>query len=92
MSAIWGWFFLSYYDVGGVFFFSREFHDLFLTIYGTSLGIDSEDLPLMLAKVCIFDSFMVFGLVAFWQRAAIINWWQDSRQSKLTDKKELHSD
>ena len=40
LGFLWGWYFLSYYDLSmGMYFFSRDMHDLVFRIYGNVLGL-----------------------------------------------------
>lgn len=76
LSLFWGWFGLSYYDVNfGLTMFSRELHDLVFRIYGTLLHIDPATIPWLFFKACIFDTVLIFGIVAYRKRRAIRNWW-----------------
>jgi len=66
----WGWHFLSYFDVGGVFFLTRGFYDHIYTLYGSILQMPAEDVPVALAWIFIIDSIILFFGVA------IIAWWK----------------
>ncbi|QND53110.1 hypothetical protein HB779_15270 [Phyllobacterium sp. 628] len=83
LSFLWGWYFLSYYDLsGGMYFFSREMHDLVFNIYGNILGIAPESIPPLVARACIVDTGLVFALIAFRRRKKIIAWvkvWRANR-------------
>lgn len=75
MGFFWGWYFLSLNDINmGTSFFSRQLHDLVFTIYGNILGMDPAVIPGRVAKACVFDTFLIFGIVAFRKRQAIIAW------------------
>ena len=81
MGIFWGWYFLSLNDMSfGIQFFSRRMHDLVFHIYGSILGIDPETIPAMVARACIFDTFLIFGILAFRRRASIIAWLSDVRK------------
>lgn len=80
LSLFWGWFGLSYYDMNfGMVFLSRELHDLVFAIYGHLLDIDPATIPGLFLKACIFDSFLIFGIVAFRKRRQIREWWAKRR-------------
>ena len=80
LSLFWGWFGLSYYDVNfGMLFLSRELHDLVFAIYGKILDVDPATIPVLFLKACIFDTFLIFGIVAFRRRRQIRAWWQKHR-------------
>lgn len=75
MSFIWGWYFLSLNDINmGTTFFSRQLHDLVFTIYGNILGMDPDAIPALLARTCLFDTALIFGILAFRKRRAIRDW------------------
>lgn len=77
-----GWYGLSYYDMSfGFFMLTRDAHDLVFQIYGHILGIPPEDLPPLVLRAIIVDSFLVLGLIAFRRRKKILAWWQARRQS-----------
>ncbi|MGL4490424.1 MAG: DUF6105 family protein [Rhizobiaceae bacterium] len=83
MGFIWAWYFLSFYDVApGSLYFTREFHDLVFQIYGQVLGIDPATIPPLLARACIVDTALIFGILAFRRRAAIRSWWQNRKLAK----------
>ena len=82
VTLLTGWYSLSYYDMSfGIFMLTRDAHDLVFQIYGNILGIPPEDLPLLVLRAIIFDSFLVFALIAFRRRKQIWAWWQARRQS-----------
>lgn len=88
MSFIWGWYFMSLNDVNlGSVYLSNEFHQLVFNIYGQVLGIDPTSIPALLARACIFDTFLIFGIIAFRRRASIRDWWNNrgQQQSKTQD-------
>jgi hypothetical protein len=92
LGFLWGWYFLSYYDLSmGVYFFSREMHDLVFTIYGNALGIAPESIPPLVARACIFDTGLVFCLMAFRRRRQIIAWAKAWRAARTSYVKELPS-
>lgn len=60
----WGWYFMSYYDMGPTFFFSRAFHDQMFGIYANILQIPASEIPIKLAYVFVVDTLIVFGIAA----------------------------
>ncbi|MFZ2101316.1 MAG: DUF6105 family protein [Oricola sp.] len=76
LVLFWGWFGLSYYDMNfGMLFLRRELHDLVFEIYGQILGIDPATIPVLFLKACIFDTFLIAGIIAFRKRRQIRQWW-----------------
>lgn len=74
MGLFWGWYFLSAADFGyGMF--ARHTHDFAFAFYGAILGIDPATIPGMVARACVFDTFIIFGIVAFRRRREILDWW-----------------
>jgi hypothetical protein len=43
------------------------------------LGIDPATIPVMFLKACIFDTFLIFGIIAFRKRRQIKAWWMKRR-------------
>ncbi len=83
MSFIWGWYFMSLNDMNlGSIYLSKEFHELVFNIYGQVLGVDPAAIPAMLAKTCIFDTFLIFGILVFRRREQISNWWHDRKSAE----------
>lgn len=75
LVLFWGWYFLSLNDMNfGYVMLSRQLHDLVFQLYGEMLGIDPAVIPGMVAKACIFDSFVVTGIVAYRWRRTIAGW------------------
>jgi Family of unknown function (DUF6105) len=82
LGFFWGWYFLSLNDLSmGTHFFSRQLHDLVFSIYGNILGIESELIPALVAKACIFDTLLIAAIYGFRKRAAIIHWVKTPRAS-----------
>lgn len=80
MSLFWGWFGFSYYDVNfGTMFFSREMHNLVFGLYANILGVSYETIVTGFINACIFDTFLIFGIIAFRRRAKIKAWWQQRK-------------
>lgn len=81
IALLGGWYGLSYYDMSfGIFMLTRDAHDLVFQIYGHILGIPPEDLPPLVARAIVFDSFLVLALIAFRRRRKIAAWWRARRQ------------
>ncbi|MCU0830314.1 MAG: DUF6105 family protein [Rhizobiaceae bacterium] len=76
-----GWYVLSVNDwSGGMWFFSRDMHDMVFGIYGEVLGIAPETIPPLVAKALVLDTFIILGLIALRRRKAIMEWWHTRRQ------------
>ena len=76
MTFIWGWYFLSLYDINfGTMFFSYEFQQLVMNIYGEILGVDPASIPGLLARACILDTVLILSLYALKRRKDIKAWW-----------------
>ena len=70
------WYGLSYYDISfGIFMLTRQAHDLVFAIYGNVLGIPPETIPPLVARAIVFDSFLVFAIIAFRKRRQIRAWY-----------------
>lgn len=83
LALFWGWYFLSLNDMNfGYVMLSRQLHDLIFQLYGEMLGIDPALIPGMIAKACIFNSFLVAGIVAFRRRRQISAWWRRQRSDQ----------
>jgi hypothetical protein len=75
LILFWSWYFLSLNDMNfGYVMLSRQLHDLVFQLYGEMLGIDPAIIPGMVAKACIFDSFLVAAIVAWRCRRGIARW------------------
>lgn len=82
MVVIWGWFFLSYYDLNfGFTMLTRQVHDLVFQIYGNILGLDPATLPWLLAKACLVDTAIILAIWAFRRRRQIAGWIRARRAS-----------
>jgi hypothetical protein len=82
IALLGSWYGLSYYDMSfGIFMLTRDAHDLVFRIYGHILGIPPESIPPLVLRAIIFDSMLVFALIAFRRRRKIAAWWQARRQS-----------
>jgi hypothetical protein len=81
LVVFWGWYFLSLNDINfGYVMLSRQLHDLVFQLYGEMLGIDPATIPGLLAKACVFDTFLVGCLIAFRRRKAIAAWLRVQRE------------
>ena len=84
LVLFWGWFFLSLNDINfGYVMLSRQLHDLVFQLYGQMLGIDPGIIPGMVARACVFDSFLLLGLVAFRRRRQIAEWVKRHREGPV---------
>jgi hypothetical protein len=80
MGLFWGWYYLSYHDMHfGLLFFSRLVHDFAFQFYGDLLGIDPKTIPPLVARACVVDTFLIFGIFAFRKRREIAAWWNATR-------------
>lgn len=80
MGLFWGWFGLSYYDMNfGFVMLSRAVHDFVFDTYGAILGIDPAIIPPLVAKACVVDSAIIFGLFGLKRRKQISAWWNERR-------------
>ncbi|MBP1850580.1 DUF6105 family protein [Rhizobium halophytocola] len=71
-----GWYGLSYYDINfGIFMLTRQAHDLVFTVYGNILGMPPESIPPLVARAILFDSLVVFAIIAYRKRREIAAWW-----------------
>ncbi|RRH99210.1 hypothetical protein EH240_18385 [Mesorhizobium tamadayense] len=85
LVLFWGWFFLSLNDMNfGYVMLSRQLHDLVFQLYGQMLGIDPAIIPGMVARACVFDSFLLVGLVAFRRRRQIGEWIRRRREGAVS--------
>ena len=79
LGFFWGWYFLSYHDINfGLLFFSRLVHDFAFEFYGSMLGIDPAIIPGLVARACVIDTALIFGIFAFRRRREIAAWWNAS--------------
>ncbi|TPW27180.1 DUF6105 family protein [Pararhizobium mangrovi] len=74
------WYGLSYYDLNfGMFFFSRQMHDLVFRIYGNILGIPPESIPPLVLKALALDTTVLMALVVLRRRKRVFAWWNARR-------------
>ena len=82
LGLFWSWYFLSLNDLSfGTLFFSRKLHDLVFAIYGQILGVSPDELPGMLARACLFDSLVVFAIIAFRRRRQLAGAFERLRRT-----------
>lgn len=83
MGFFWGWYYLSLNDINfGTSFLSKQMHELVFNVYGQVLGIDPLTIPPLVMRACIFDTFIIFGILAFRRRKDITNWWTNRKAPK----------
>lgn len=76
LGFFWGWYFLSLNDINfGTTFLSDDLHRLVFDIYGYYLGVVPSDIPALIAKACVVDTGIIFGILALRKRQAIKSWW-----------------
>jgi len=81
MSIFWGWYFVSYYDLGANYFMlSRAGNDLVFNIYGEILQMDPAGIPWIVGKACILDTLLIAAIWAFRRRREISAWWTNRRE------------
>lgn len=82
MGLFWGWYYLSYNDINfGMLFFSRLMHDFAFQFYGNLIGIDPATIPPLVARACVVDTFIIFGIYGFRKRREIMAWWRGATQA-----------
>jgi hypothetical protein len=70
------WYGLSYNDMNfGYLILSRQMNEFVFQLYGQILGIPPEDIPGLVVRAIIMDSFLLFGILAFRRRKQIAAWW-----------------
>jgi len=83
MGIFWSWFVLSANDMSfGYTMLSRQVHDLVFKLYGEMLGIDAASIPGLVARACVFDTFLLLAIVAFRRRNSIMAWVQTRRSAR----------
>lgn len=84
LLIFWGWYFLSYYDLGfGYFILSRPANDLVFQIYGDILGIDPQVIPGLAARACVIDTLIILAIWAFRRRGKIVAYARARRERYL---------
>jgi hypothetical protein len=80
LGLFWGWFGLSYYDINfGYAFLSRAAHDFAFGFYASIIGIDPAIIPPLVAKACIVDTAIIFGIFGLRRRKQLWAWWNERR-------------
>lgn len=80
MGLFWSWYGLSFHDLNfGLLFFSRMLHDEVFRLYGDILGLDPSILPGMVARACVVDTLLIFCILAFRRRKAMVAWVRERR-------------
>jgi len=89
----WGWHFVSYYDLGPTFFFSRGFHDHMYGIYANILQIPASEVPIKVAWVFVIDTLIVFAIAALrWYKHWLPQSWGWTRQKLGLQKRNSADD
>jgi hypothetical protein len=84
LGLFWGWYLLSANDMHfGYVFLTRDVNDMVFQLYGDMVGIDPATIPALVAKACIFDSFLLGGILAFRRRRQIAAWSRQARERYL---------
>lgn len=87
MVVIWGWYFLSYYDINfGWIMLTRQVHELVFEIYGNQLGVDPKLVPWLVAEVCIIDTLVIVAIWVFRRRRNIAAWFRSRREGAGTER------
>ena len=62
----WGWYGLSANDIHfGTTFFSRQLHDVVMSVYGDAIGVSANQVPAMIAGACALDTAIIMAIAAF---------------------------
>jgi hypothetical protein len=78
MGLFWAWFGLSYHDISfGMPFLTRQVHDYAFGFYANILNIDPQIIPPLVARACVVDTAIIFGIYGFRRRRDIAAWWND---------------
>jgi hypothetical protein len=86
LAILGTWYGLSYNDINfGYMILSRQMNDLVFEIYGSVLGIDPEKLPGMVLEAIMLDTVLLFLIVAFRRRKAILAWWKNRQSASKSD-------
>jgi hypothetical protein len=76
------WYGLSYNDINfGYLILSRRMNDFVFELYGSILGLPPKEIPGLVVRAIIMDTFILAGILAFRRRKAIAEWWR-ARQAK----------
>lgn len=85
LGLFWAWYFLSAADVG-LLFFTTELHERVFLLYGLILGMEPESLPPLVARACIVDTAIIFGIFGFRRRRDIAGWAREARLRYFGEK------
>lgn len=86
------WYGLSYNDINfGYLILSRRMHEIVFEVYGSILGLPPKEIPGLVLRAIIVDSFILFGILAFRRRKQITAWWL-ARQAKSSPDAALAMD
>jgi hypothetical protein len=76
------WYGLSYNDINfGYLILSRRMNDFVFELYGSILGLPPKEIPGLVLRAIVVDTFILAGILAFRRRKAIAEWWR-ARQAK----------
>ena len=76
------WYGLSYNDINfGYLILSRRMNDFVFELYGSILGLPPKEIPGLVVRAIIMDTFILAGILAFRRRKSIAEWWR-ARQAK----------
>jgi len=85
LGSFWAWFSLSYFNAGlGTIYLTRGFHDLYFQVCGELLGMDPEKIPFLIAKACVIDTLVIFGLIALGRWRRILDWINAPRRARVS--------
>ena len=80
------WYSLSYYDINfGTLILSRRMHDFVFEVYGHILGLPPKTIPPLVLKAIIFDTLLLFSILAFRRRRQIAALWEKHQSSKPSE-------
>jgi hypothetical protein len=86
------WYGLSYNDMNfGYLILSRRMNDFVFELYGSILGLPPKEIPGLVLRAIIMDTFILAGILAFRRRKAIAAWWR-ARQAKSSPAAALAMD
>jgi hypothetical protein len=86
------WYGLSYNDINfGYLILSRRMNDFVFELYGSILGLPPKEIPGLVVRAIIMDTFILAGILAFRRRKAIAAWWR-ARQAKSESEAALAMD
>jgi len=81
LVLFWAWYFLSLNDINfGYVMLSRQLHDLVFQLYGEMLGIDPKEIPVLIARACMFDTLIIAAIWAFRARRKLLGRFRAMRE------------